>query len=93
MGFTRQMMRRISPVNLVVHQLAHSQMVRLGDRQGQSSVGHQAVIVEGDGNAVGRSGSSIRWVLLTDAFILSLDRGLNRSRFAQRRHFRAAISQ
>ena len=38
---------------MAVHQLAQSQVVAQGDRQDQSGIGHQAVIVEGDVAAVG----------------------------------------
>ena len=45
--------RRISQVNMAVHQLAQSQVVGQSDRQDQSSIGHQAVVVKGDLDAVG----------------------------------------
>ena len=38
---------------MVVHHVAQSQMLGQSDRQDQSSIGHQAVIVEGDVDAVG----------------------------------------
>ena len=44
---------RISQVNMVVHQLAQSQMMGQSDRKDQPSIGHQAMIVEGDLDAVG----------------------------------------
>ena len=44
---------RISQVNMVVHQLAQSQMMGQSDRKDQPSIGHQAMIVEGDVDAVG----------------------------------------
>ena len=44
---------RISQVNMVVHQLAQSQMMGQSDRKDQPSIGHQATIVEGDVDAVG----------------------------------------
>ena len=40
-------------VNMAVHQLAQSQMAAQRNRQEQPSIGHQAVIVEGDVDAVG----------------------------------------
>ena len=36
----------------MVHQLAQSQVVGQGDRQQQSGIGHQAVVVEGDSDAI-----------------------------------------
>ena len=45
--------RRISQVNVAVHQLTQTQMVGQGDRQEQSGIGHQTVIIEGDVDAVG----------------------------------------
>ena len=44
---------RISQVNIVVHQLAQSQMMGQSDRKDQPSIGHQAMIVEGNVDAVG----------------------------------------
>ena len=38
---------------MVVHQLAQSQMMGQSDREEQPGIGHQAVVVEGDLNAVG----------------------------------------
>ena len=38
---------------MVIHQLAQSQVVGQGDRQQQSGIGYQAMIVEGDVDAVG----------------------------------------
>ena len=45
--------RRATQVNVAVHQLAQSQMRGQGDRKQQSGIGHRAVIVEGDTDAVG----------------------------------------
>ena len=47
---------RISQVNMVVHQLAQSQMMGQSDRKDQPGIGHQAVIVEDDVDAVGTLG-------------------------------------
>ena len=44
--------RRISQVNVAVHQLTQTQMVGQGNRQEQSGIGHQTVIIEGDVDAV-----------------------------------------
>ncbi|MCY4558527.1 MAG: hypothetical protein OXF79_19560 [Chloroflexi bacterium] len=44
--------RHISQINAVVQQLSRSQMTGQGDQQDQSSVRHQAVIIEGDGDVV-----------------------------------------
>ena len=38
---------------MVVHQLAQSQMMGQSDRKEQPGIGHQAVVVEGDLDAVG----------------------------------------
>ena len=54
--------RRISQVNMAIHQLARSQVVGQGDAQKQPRIGHQPVIVEGNA-APGRNapaGSSWR---------------------------------
>ena len=51
------MTRRISQINAALHQLAQSQMMGQRDRQDQPSIGHQAMIVEGDLDAVGL----LRW--------------------------------
>ena len=48
--------RRFSQVNVVVHQLTQTQVLGQSDRQKQSGVGHQAVIIEGDMDAVGLAG-------------------------------------
>ena len=45
--------RRISQVNVVVHQLAQSQALGQSDRKDQPGIGHQAMIVKGDLDAVG----------------------------------------
>ena len=45
--------RRISQVNMAVHQLAQSQMMGQSYRKDQPSIGHQAMIVEGNVDAVG----------------------------------------
>ena len=45
--------RRTAQVNVVVHQLAQSQMMGQSDRKDQPSIGHQAVVIEGDLDAVG----------------------------------------
>ena len=45
--------RRISQVNVAVHQFTQTQMLGQSDRQKQSGIGHQTVVVEGDVDAVG----------------------------------------
>ena len=45
--------RRTPQVNIVVHQLAQSQMMGQSDRKDQPCIGHQAVVIEGDVDAVG----------------------------------------
>ena len=45
--------RRIPQVHMAVHQLTQTQMMGQGQRQQQAGVGHQAVVVEGDLDAVG----------------------------------------
>ena len=42
---------RISEVNVVVDEFTQSQVLGEGDRKEQPSVGHQAVVVEGDVDA------------------------------------------
>ena len=42
---------------MVVHQLAQSQMMDQGDRQQQSGIGYQAVVIKGNVDAVG----ALRW--------------------------------
>ena len=49
--------RHISQVNVMVHQLAQTQVVGQGHRQDQPSIGHQAVVIKGDVDAVG----ALRW--------------------------------
>ena len=44
---------RIYQVNMVVHQLTQSQMMGQSDRKDQPGIGHQAVVIEGDVDAVG----------------------------------------
>ncbi len=44
---------RIPQIDVMVRQLAQSQVVRQSDRQEQPGIGHQAVIVKRDGDAVG----------------------------------------
>ena len=44
---------RIYQVNVVIHQFPQSQMMGQGDRKDQPSIGHQAVVIEGDVDAVG----------------------------------------
>ena len=44
--------RRISQVNVAIHQFSQSQAMGQGDGQKQPSIGHQAVIVEGAMDAV-----------------------------------------
>ena len=44
---------------MVVHQVAQSQVLGQGDRKEQPSVVHQAVIVEGDSDAVEELSGSI----------------------------------
>ena len=38
---------------MVIHQFPQSQMMGQGDRKDQPSIGHQAVVIEGDVDAVG----------------------------------------
>ena len=45
--------RRISEVNVVVDEFTQTQVLGQGDRKDQPGIGHQAVVVEGDLNAVG----------------------------------------
>ena len=45
--------RRFPKVNVAIHRLAQTKMMGQSERQDQSGVGHQAVIVEGDIDAVG----------------------------------------
>ena len=45
--------RRISQVNVMVHQLAQTQVVGQGHRQDQPSIGHQAVVIKGNVDAIG----------------------------------------
>ena len=45
--------RRISEVNVVVDEFTQTQVLGEGDRKEQPPIGHQAVIVEGDTDAVG----------------------------------------
>ena len=45
--------RSISQIDMAVHRLALPQVVGQGDRQKQPRIGHQAVIVKGDMDAVG----------------------------------------
>ena len=45
--------RRISKVNMVVDEFTQTQVLGQGDRKDQPCIGHQAVVVEGDLNAVG----------------------------------------
>ena len=45
--------RRICEVNMVVDEFTQTQVLGEGDRQEQPGIGHQAVVVEGDLNAVG----------------------------------------
>ena len=49
-GFARP--GRISEVNVVVDEFTQSQVLGEGDRKEQPSIGHQAVVVEGDVDAV-----------------------------------------
>ena len=49
--------RSATQVNMAANQLAQSQMVGQGDRKEQPGVGHQAVVIEGDLDAVGL----LRW--------------------------------
>ena len=44
--------RRIPQVNVMVHRLAHTQMMGQGDRKQQPGIGHQAVIIKGNLDAV-----------------------------------------
>ena len=55
--------RRISQVNVVVDQFTQTQVLGEGDRQDQPSIGHQAVVVEGNVDAVGL----LRWYHLLSA--------------------------
>ena len=45
--------QRSSEVNVVVDEFTQTQVLGEGDRKEQPSIGHQAVVVEGDLNAVG----------------------------------------
>ena len=45
--------RRSSEVNVVVDEFTQTQVLGQGDRKEQPSIGHQAVVVKGDLNAVG----------------------------------------
>ena len=45
--------RRISEVNVVVDEFTQTQVLGEGDRKEQPSISHQAVVVEGDLDAVG----------------------------------------
>ena len=45
--------RRICEVNVVVDEFTQTQVLGEGDREEQPGIGHQAVVVEGDLNAVG----------------------------------------
>ena len=47
------MTRRISQINVAVHQFTQTQALGQGDRKEQPGIGHQAVVVEGDADAVG----------------------------------------
>lgn len=49
--------RRISQIDMAVHQSAQSQMMGQGDGQKQSGIGYQAVPVKGNVDA----GELIRW--------------------------------
>ena len=44
---------RIPQVNVAVHQFTQAQVVGQGDRQQQPRIGHQAVIIKGNVDAVG----------------------------------------
>ena len=48
--------RRVSQVNVLVNQLAQTQMMGQSGRQQQSGIGHQAMVVEGGIDAVGLLG-------------------------------------
>jgi len=50
------------------HRFAQSQMMGQSDWQDQPSIGHQAVIVEGDLDAIRVVRGSIRWVLLVSGW-------------------------
>ena len=52
----------------MVHQLAQSQVVDQGYQQDQSGIGHQAVIVEGNLDAVGALQWCIRWLFLVSGW-------------------------
>ena len=45
--------RRISEVNVVVDEFTQTQVLGEGDRKEQPCIGHQAVVIEGDVDAVG----------------------------------------
>ena len=45
--------RRISEVNVVVDEFTQTQVLGQGDRKDQPSIGHQAVIIKGNVDAVG----------------------------------------
>ena len=48
--------RRISQVNVAVNELAQAQVLDESDRKEQPGIGHQAVVIEGDSDAVGIAG-------------------------------------
>ena len=48
-----RMTRRISQINVAVHQFTQTQALGQGDRKEQPGIGHQTVVVEGDADAVG----------------------------------------
>ena len=49
--------RRISQIDMAVHQSTQSQMMCQSDRKQQSGIGHQAVVIKGDMDVVG----PLRW--------------------------------
>ena len=65
--------RRISEVNVVVDEFTQTQVLGEGDREEQPGIGHQAVVVEGDLNAVGDGQvvASIRCLLVSGWFSVS----------------------
>ncbi len=48
--------RRISQVNVIADEFTQAQALGEGDRKDQPGIAHQAVVVEGDSDAVGLAG-------------------------------------
>ena len=70
-----------------------SQVLGEGDRKEQPSIGHQAVVVEGDVDAVGCSDGSIFWVLLERVGLVSARRTIiPRNQMGLKRHVRIVFN-